>query len=401
MAHISRDTRNGHWIARWQEPSGAERKKSFTRKVEAQRWLDQLQAEIHQGRYIDPSAGKTLVAACAQRWCDGLVHLKPSTLERYRGIVKTHIVPMWGSWQIARVTPNDVNGWIGTLVADGLRPSSVRQTHRVLSLILDAAVQDGRIGRNPAHGARLPRPVRTEPMYLNPEQVGALAEAAGPYELMILTLAFTGLRFGELAALKVRRFDPVRRRLNVLESVTEVGSQLVWTTPKTHQARSVPVPAQIALAVEERCGGKLPDDLIFTSPLGKTLRLNNWRKKVFDPACETTGLVGLRPHDLRHTAASLAIQSGANVKVVQQMLGHASAAMTLDVYAGLFEDDLDSVADRLDSLTPQRRHKAADNVVDLDEVEAGKPHVTRENDAVGPVGLEPTTYGLKVRSSAN
>jgi integrase len=401
MAHIVRDTRNGHWIARWQEPSGAERKKSFTRKVEAQRWLDQLQAEIHQGRYIDPSGAKTLVALYAQRWCDGLVHLKPSTLQRYRGIVKTHIVPVWGSWQIGRITPNDVNSWIGTLVADGLRPSSVRQTHRVLSLILDSAVQDGRIGRNPAHGAKLPRPVRTEPMYLTPEQVGALAEAVGRYDLMILTLAFTGLRFGELAALKVRRFDPVRRRLNVLESVTEVGSRLVWTTPKTHQARSVPVPAQIALDIEERCSGKQPDDLIFTSPLGKTLRLNNWRKTVFDPACKAAGLVGLRPHDLRHTAASLAIQSGANVKVVQQMLGHASAAMTLDVYAGLFEDDLDSVAERLDSLTPQRRHKATDNVVDLDEARAGKQLLTRENDPVGPVGLEPTTYGLKVRSSAN
>ena len=401
MAHISRDTRNGHWIARWQEPGGAERKKSFTRKVEAQRWLDQLQAEIHQGRYIDPSAGKTLVAVCAQHWCDGLVHLKPSTLERYRGIVNTRIVPVWGSWQIARITPNDVNRWIGTLVADGLRPSSVRQTHRVLSLILDAAVQDGRIGRNPARGARLPRPVRTEPMYLTPEQVGALAEAAGPYELMILTLAFTGLRFGELAALKVRRFDPLRRRLNVLESVTEVGSQLVWSTPKTHQARSVPVPAQIAAAIEERCGGKQPNDLIFTSPLGKTLRLNNWRKNVFDPAVKTTGLIGLRPHDLRHTAASLAIQAGANVKVVQQMLGHASAAMTLDVYAGLFEDDLDSVADRLDALTPQRRHKATDNVVDIHMARAKKAVLTRENDAVGPEGLEPSTYGLKVRSSAN
>ena len=152
---------------------------------------------------------------------------------------------------------------------------------------------------------------------------------------MILTLAFTGLRFGELAALKVRRFDSLRRRLNVAESVTEVGSQLVWTTPKTHQTRSVPVPSQIALAIEDSCRGKLPDDLIFTSPHGKTLRLNNWRKNVFDPACKTAALMGLRPHDLRHTAASLAIQSGANVKVVQQMLGHASAAMTLDVYAGL------------------------------------------------------------------
>ena len=245
-----------------------------------------------------------------------------------------------------------------TLVADGLRPGSVRQTHRVLSLILDAAVQDGRLGRNPARGARLPRPVRKEAMYLSADQVSALAQAARPHELTILTLAFTGLRFGELAALKVRRFDAARKRLNIVESVTEVGSELVWTTPKTHQTRSVPVPAQLAVMLTEECLGNPPDDLIFTSPLGKTLRLNNWRKNVFDPACKAAGLEGLRPHDLRHTAASLAIQSGANVKVVQQMLGHASAAMTLDVYAGLFGDDLDSVADRLDSLVPQMRHKA-------------------------------------------
>ena len=154
----------------------------------------------------------------------------------------------------------------------------------------------------------------------------------------------------------------------------------------------MPVAAQIALAIEERCRGKQPDDLIFTSPLGKTLRLNNWRKNVFDPAVKTTGLVGLRPHDLRHTAASLAIQ-GANVKVVQQTLGHASAAMTLDVYAGLFEDDLDSVADRLDALAPQRRHKAQETITDLDEARERKALLTRENDTVGPVGLEPTTYG--------
>jgi integrase len=352
MAQIVRDSRDGRWLARWRDPIGKQRKKSFGRKVEAQRWLDQLQAEMHSGHYIDPSGGKTLVSGWSQRWCDNLTHLKPSTLERYRGIVNLHILPVWGGWQIGKITTSSVNGWIRALVADGLRPGSVRQTHRVLSLILDSAVQDGRLGRNPARGARLPRAVRKEPRFLTAEQVSALAEAARPHELTILTLAFTGLRFGELAALKVRRFDAERKRLNVVESVTEVGSELVWTTPKTHQTRSVPVPGQLAAALEERCRGKQPDDLIFTSPLGKTLRLNNWRKAVFDPACQAAGIEGLRPHDLRHTAASLAIRSGANVKVVQQMLGHASAAMTLDVYAGLFGDDLDSVADRLDSLVP-------------------------------------------------
>jgi integrase len=120
----------------------------------------------------------------------------------------------------------------------------------------------------------------------------------------VLVLSFTGLRFGELAALK--------------------GT----------------------------AGG-----LRAAAPLGGgPLRLGNWRHRVFDPACAAVGLVGVTPHDLRHTAASLAIAGGANVKAVQRMLGHASAAMTLDIYAGLFGDDLDGVADALDDLVPQTRH---------------------------------------------
>lgn len=104
--------------------------------------------------------------------------------------------------------------------------------------------------------------------------------------------------------------------------------------------------------------------MLFTSANGQVLRLNNWRRRVFTPACETAGIPGLKPHDLRHTAASLVACSGANVKVVQRMLGHASAAMTLDVYSGLFDDDLDVVAQAMDGLVPQTCHNAASVALD-------------------------------------
>jgi len=138
----------------------------------------------------------------------------------------------------------------------------------------------------------------------------------------------------------------------VSESVTEVRGRLTWSTPKTHQTRSVPVPSTLATRIEELVDGRDPDEPIFSAPGGGVLRLRNWRTRVFDPARDAAGLQDLTPHDLRHTAASLAIASGANVKAVQRMLGHASAAMTLDVYAGLFGDDLDAVAEALDSLVP-------------------------------------------------
>lgn len=348
----TRNSRDGNWIARWRDPSGRQRKKSFVRKVDAQRWLDQALSDLHRGQYIDPVGAKAKTGDYADRWASGLAHLKVSTATRFRGIVRVHIVPRWGTWQLGKITLSDVNTWIADLDALGLRPGSVRQTHRVFSLILDTAVADGRIARNPAAGAKLPRRVRTEPVFLTAQQVAQLARASEPHDLPVLTLAFTGLRFGELAGLKVRRFDPVRRRLTVSESVTEVGGRLTWSTPKTHQTRSVPVPRTLAARIEELVRGRNPDDPIFTAPDGGVLRIGNWRVRFFDPARDAAGLGGLTPHDLRHTAASLAIASGANVKAVQRMLGHASAAMTLDVYAGLFGDDLDAVADALDSLMP-------------------------------------------------
>lgn len=171
---------------------------------------------------------------------------------------------------------------------------------------------------------------------------------------MVQVLAYCGLRYGELAALRVGRVDLMRRRLTIAESVTEIGGKATFGSPKSHQHRSVPVPRSLVDQLAEQVAGKTPGDLVFTSPEGHVLRLMNFRRRVFDPAAEAVGLAGLTPHELRHTAASLARSAGANVKAVQRLLGHASAAMTLDVYSGLFDDDLDAVASRLDDLLVPR-----------------------------------------------
>ncbi|HEX3199949.1 MAG TPA: site-specific integrase, partial [Propionibacteriaceae bacterium] len=163
-------------------------------------------------------------------------------------------------------------------------------------------------------------------------------------------LGFCGLRWGEVAALKVKRVDLLSRRLTVAESLTEVSGRLEWGTPKSHQSRSVPIPRSLVPLLTEVMAGKDADALVFTTWRGKPLRNLNWRRDVIDPAASDAGIEGLTPHGLRNTAASLAVSAGANVKAVQKMLGHSSAAMTLDVYSGLFDDDLDGVADRMDSL---------------------------------------------------
>jgi integrase len=181
----------------------------------------------------------------------------------------------------------------------------------------------------------------------------ALADAVERDPEVVRFPAYTGLRWGEMAALRVCDFDMLRRRLNVSRSVTESGG-LVWSTPKTWERRSVPFPASLGDELAVLMVGKGRDDLVFTDQRGGVLRNSNWRARVFQPAvekCQTDDdtFPSITPHDLRHTAASLAASAGANVKAVQRMLGHAKASMTLDVYADLFDDDLDAVAVNLDA----------------------------------------------------
>jgi integrase len=196
--------------------------------------------------------------------------------------------------------------------------------------------------------------VREEPVFLSHDQVAALAEACERYSILVRFLAYTGLRGGEASALRVSRLDLLRRRVTVAVAFSEVRGELVEGTPKNHQRRSVPIPRFLIDELAAHVAGKAPDALVFTAPNGGPLRNTNFRPRIFTPAAESVGLAGITPHDLRHTAASLAIAAGANVKAVQEMLGHASASMTLDVYAGLFGDDPDLVASRLDEAVAAR-----------------------------------------------
>ena len=372
MSSVKRDPRDGTWLARWRDPGGAQRKKSFRRRVDAERFLYDLMAEMARGFYIDPAAGKVSFRAVAARWSSSQMHLKASTSDRYTSIVRHHLLPKWGGWSVNRMETRDIAEWLNGLHTAGVSAGTVRKVHRVLSLILDASVADALIGRNPARGIRLLRQVASPPRFLSGEELGRLVNAAGAHADEIALLAVTGLRFGEFAALRVGDFDAARGRLMIRASVSVVGSSMVWTTPKTHRSREVSVPPSLVPALLSRSADRPTDAVLFTSANGQVLRLNNWRRRVFAPACETAGLSGLKPHDLRHTAASLAVRSGANVKVVQRMLGHASAAMTLDVYSGLFDDDLDVVALAMDALVPQTCHIAGSVALDEQDGAAGQ-----------------------------
>jgi integrase len=255
---------------------------------------------------------------------------------------------------VVDVKTSAVRAWVTTMTTDpDIGVPTIQKSYGLLRQVLGAAVEDHRIPRNPCEGVKLPKSKHRDRGYLSHTQVAALAAEIGWLPEVIRLLSYTGLRWGEMAALRIQDFDMLRRRVNISRSVSECG-KLVWSTPKTGERRSVPFPASLADELAALMAGKGREDLVFTGQRGAVLRGGNYRNRFFQEAvanCQKADetFPTITPHDLRHTAASLAISAGANVKAVQRMLGHAKASMTLDVYADLFDDDLDVVADRLDT----------------------------------------------------
>lgn len=341
-----RPDRPAQWRAGFRAADGREHSRSFERKVDAERWLRDQEWKLDRGTWVDPAAGNVPLREYAQEWLAGRI-LKPKTLEGYRSLLSSRILPTLGEQSLSKTTRADVRIWVAEMVEEGLSASRIEQARSLLASIFRQAVDDGLVGRNPALGVATPRKKPRRQRFLTPNQVEVLAEACERRQLgagdLVRFLAWSGLRWGEAVALRWENVSVDRRRVRVRRSATEVGGKLVEGEPKTHEHRTVIVPRH-ALP-EQQASGR-----VFRAPKGGPLRSANFRKKVWLPAVQEVGLGDLVVHDLRDTAASLAISSGASIKAVQRMLGHASAAMTLDVYGGLYDEDLERLADRLEEL---------------------------------------------------
>jgi integrase len=350
----ARDGRGMRWRARYVDDSGREHTKAFARKADAQSWIDnEVTPALANGTFVAPGAGSLTVAAIYASWAASQAHICRKTAATRRSAWASRVKPQWGGVAVVDVKTAAIRAWVAKMAAEEVGAPTIENAFGLLRQVLGAAVEERRIPRNPCEGVRLPKRKHADRGYLSHAQVAALADAVDRQPEVVRFLAYTGLRWGEMAALRVQDFDMLRRRVNVSRSVTESGG-LVWSTPKTWERRSVPFPAVLANELAALMGGKDRDDLVFTDMRGGVLRNSNWRARVFDPAvkaCQKSdeSFPSITPHDLRHTAASLAVSAGANVKVVQRMLGHAKASMTLDVYTDLFDGDLDDVATNLDA----------------------------------------------------
>ena len=351
------------WLARYVAADGKERTKAFARKVDANKWLEQRVSDQVTGTWTDPELAAQTFGTVAEKWIATKASRKPKTVAGYRSILDTVALPRWRDVPLGDIRFDDMQVWISGLSTDGstrfagrgLSASRVIQTHQVVGSVLRFAVKARYIPTNPAEDVELPGKVEVEQRYLSHEQAHRLAVACGEYRTFVLVLTYCGLRFGEAVALTVGRVDLEARRITVAKSVTYVtGQGLVEGAPKNSSTRRVPIPKFLVPLLRTEMEDRGDDELMFPGREGGWLTEGQVRW-VFDKAAVTVGEKGLTPHQLRHTCASLAIRGGANVKVLQTLLGHKTATLTLDRYGHLFPDDLDRVSDSFDAAADQLR----------------------------------------------
>ncbi len=371
MAHIQDRGRehDRRWQARYRDPEGRERSKSFTRKVDAQRWLDQVAADLVTGRYIDPNAGRVTLADFATQWLETQTY-DASTRETMESRVRTHILPTIGDIELRHLKPSTVQAWVRSRQIQ-VAPSYCRLLLSNLSTILSAAVEDGLIASNPCSvsSVKAPRAERRRVVPWTVDIVHGVVEGH-PDELRAIPVlgAGCGLRQGEIFGLALEGIDFLRRVVHVRQQLRLVGNQVVLAPPKGGREREVPLPEVVAMAAAEHVqrfgtatvevpwrepGGEMRNvELMFTNRDRGPLTRAYFTHNAWKPALEGAGLERNRDngmHALRHHYASVLLENGVSIRAVSEYLGHHDPGFTLRTYAHLMPESEDRARAAIDA----------------------------------------------------
>ncbi|MET8795364.1 site-specific integrase [Nocardia sp. NPDC004568] len=363
------ETKSGRrYLVRYRMPSGKQTKKrGFRRKLDAERFMSTVEVSKLTGDYVQPSLGRITVAELAPKWLQRKeIDVAKSNYRTLESAWRIHVQPRWGDVAVADIELDAVETWIADMGRPVLDPAdpekitrqgsgatTVIRAYGVLAGILDTAVKAKRLRSNPARGVEnLPRKTNKRHVYLSAEDVARLAAESGQHRALVLTLSYTGIRWGEAVALRVRDIQFLRRRLSVHDNAVQLGVDHAEGLTKSRKDRSVPVPQFVLDELAVQCEGRGRDALVFgngTDYLPRPKSSGGW----FAGAVKRAGVQKITPHDLRHSCASLAISAGVNVLALARMLGHGDPSVTLRVYADLFDSDLDAVAEALNSKCAQ------------------------------------------------
>ncbi|MFI1950970.1 tyrosine-type recombinase/integrase [Streptomyces xinghaiensis] len=379
MAHVQPQPRaNGStaYEVRWRQ-NGKARQRTFKARRAAERFALRVEAEMEQGKntQIYSTRSKTVRQVVEATMVIAETKLKPRTVASYRTSYAVHVLPAFGDRRIASLTPEDVEAWVAGLSSQGLKPATIRNTYIALNKACRYALRHGLLAANPCAGVELPKFAADgsppfAPHFLTPAQVESIArqlDAHAPYGLIVRVAAYTGLRAGELAALRVQDVNVLRRHVEVRRSVQRKKGGLSYTTPKsTRSVRNVPLPPNLVAALTayltqhphrhtpaaalwpgRRPGGYTHG--VAADPDGLRPGAVDWTrafdpgsfyKHYFKPALKAAGVPeDLRFHDLRHTYASIMAAAGVELRKVSRWMGHASISTTDSIYTHLFHTD--------------------------------------------------------------
>lgn len=382
----ARELPSGKWQIRYRDPvTGLRRagESTYATKRDAEVALSQIEADISRGSWVDPDAGKVNFGEFADSWLRER-ELSPRTLERYEGVIRLHIKPTFGAGMLAVITPGRVRAWRRALADSGVGAATVAKAYRVLRAILNTAVDDGLLLRNPCRikgGGDEKSPERPT---LTVAEVYALAASIEPrFRALVLLAAFSGLRFGELAALTRRDIDLESGIVRVRRAQAELqtGALLLKEPKSAAGTRPVAFPASMAKDLTEHLrwfSESGPAGRVFVGPRGGLLRRSNFRGR-WVAALRKSGVPTVRFHDLRHTGNTLAADTGASTRELMHRMGHSTMEAALRYQHMRGERDrliADSIDDAIKKATGTEKPKR-------------KPRRKKPQDPLGTDGAQP------------
>lgn len=342
------------WRARYEDSDGKQRSMEFRTRKEAERF--KLDVESRKTReQVRPERGRITLAEHFEEFMD-TAQLRASTAAMYRSRWVLYLGPVMGKRQLVQIHREDVLRLLSDMRKDGRGEPTIRQVHALLRALLNRAVYLGRVTTNEAilSIADSPRPTPKRIRVLTADEVRRVAEAVPPRQsALVWTLAYSGIRVGEAAGLRIENLDLDKGIIRVVENSVEVEGRKVVGKPKTHKGdRDVVIPQMLATKLKSHLKWFTDgqhDSLVFTSEQGKELFQGNWRKRTFQPACERAGVGHVTTHSLRHSAASFMAAAGMTVVEVAKQLGH-SPMVCANTYSHAFDHRLTDRMTALDSM---------------------------------------------------
>jgi integrase len=402
-------------IADPMRPGAASHKveKTFATRADAVRWETSQRSAIASGSYVTPQAGATTLSSVADAWRAtwNAKPLSPKTQQGYASVLATHVLPRWGDVKVSAIDAKSIQQWVNGL-ADKRHAETVHHAYTALRQCMKVAVAHKLIAVNPCTPDSITLPSKRaanatrEQLFLDASELRQLVNAMPEHwRLATLLSGLCGTRAGETWAIRRGDVDLLRNRLTISYALKDISGKLIAGPTKSHQRRSLTIPAPLIEPLHDLLSspgvrvrrvarnrplfpggypaivnGELtwtdeaqdPDRLLFSAVSGGPVNHSNFAARVFEPTRDalwpTGRLSKLRWHDLRHTAASLAIAATGNLGIVQKRLGHSSISLTYDRYGHMLPEADKSLADTLGSMYDATDEPS--NVVDLHAGEA-------------------------------